>query len=71
MIKQLNVTATGVLPNSLPVFPPLAWERGWVFGSSYVPRDQRLLDQSHTQGPRCHPSTLLSRGVGNDRVSTL
>ena len=81
MIKQLNVTATGVLPNSLPVlppFPPLAWERGWVFASSYVPCDQRLLDQSRTQGPRCHPTsdenkengspkpqeTLLRRGVG-------
>ena len=74
VIKQLNVTATGVLPNSLPVLspsPPLAWERGWVFASSYVPRDQRLSDQSRTQRPRCHPTSLLSRGVGNDRVSTL
>lgn len=74
VIKQLNVTAicNWVLPKSLPVlypFPPLACKRSWVFASSYVPRDQRLSNQPRTQGLLCHPTSLLSRGVGNDSVN--
>lgn len=75
VIKQLNVTAFCIwfyqtLCQFLCSFPPLAWKRSWVFASSYVLRDQRLSDQPRTQGPLCHPTSLLSRGVGNNRVST-